>query len=86
MREHIDSWHKESENPAAYPEHGTANFNNIANITIDSDSINPKNKRNGKEGKIQKDCEIPSEKTRKIRVQKQAKQLYQMRTKQLCQT
>ena len=39
MWEHIDCCHKESENCAAYAEHGTAHFNNVANITINADSI-----------------------------------------------
>ena len=44
---------------AAYPEHSTAYFNNFANITINSDSITPKNKQNMREENSQKDHEIP---------------------------
>ena len=54
MREHIDSCHKYSKSSAAYPENGTANFNNVANITVDSDSITPQKKKNEKEENIQK--------------------------------
>ena len=37
----IDSFHKESERHAAYPEQSTAHFENVANITVDSISIIP---------------------------------------------
>ena len=59
MQEHIDIFHKESEICAAYLEHITAHFNNIANITIDSDIITPHKKKNTREENIQKDHEIP---------------------------
>ena len=49
MREYIDSCHRESESCAAYLEHNTAHFNNIANITANSDSITPQKKNNGRE-------------------------------------
>ena len=58
MQEHIDSFHKESESRAAYPEHSTTHFNNIANITVDSDIITPHKKQNGREENIQKDRDI----------------------------
>ena len=38
MRENIDGCHKESKSCATYPEHSTAHFNNVANITVDSDN------------------------------------------------
>ena len=41
MREHINSCHKESESRTAYPEYNTAHFNNVANISVNSDSITP---------------------------------------------
>ena len=59
MQEHIDSCHKESESSEVYPEHSTAHFNNVTNITVDSDSIIPQKKQNGREENVQKDHEIP---------------------------
>ena len=41
MQNYIDIFQKESERHAAYPEQRTANFENIANITIDSDILIP---------------------------------------------
>ena len=41
IQEHIDSFHKEPESRAAYPEHGNAHINNVANITVDSDGTTP---------------------------------------------
>ena len=58
IREHIDSCYKGSKSCAEYLEHSTAHFNNVANITIDSDSITPKNKKNWREENSQKDHEI----------------------------
>ena len=45
MREHISSFHKKYESHAAYPEQSTANFKNIANINVDSDTMTPQNKK-----------------------------------------
>ena len=39
MREHIDSCHKESEIHAAYTEQSTANFEDVANITVNNNSV-----------------------------------------------
>ena len=44
IQEHIDSYHKEPESFALYPEHSTSNLNKIANITIDSDITTPQKK------------------------------------------
>ena len=60
--EHSDSCHKESEIPAVYPKYNTAHFNNVANITSNSDSITPHKKQNGREHNIHKDHEIPLDK------------------------
>ena len=46
MQNYIDIFQKESERHAAYPEQRTANFENIANITIDSDILIPQQKQN----------------------------------------
>ena len=62
MREHIDSCQKEFKISAVYPEHSTAHLNNIANITIESDSITPKNEKNGREENSQKYQNIPFDK------------------------
>ena len=59
MQEHIDSFHKESESCAAYPEHSTTHFNNVANITVDSDIITPHKKQNGGGEDSQEDHQIP---------------------------
>ena len=40
-------YHKESERHTAYPEQRTVHFENVANITVDSDSVFTKNKKNG---------------------------------------
>ena len=52
LQNYIDSCHKESERHAAYPEHITAHFNNVENITVNSDSITHRRK-NGRE----EDCQ-----------------------------
>ena len=39
MREHIDSFYKESERRALYLEQITAHFEEVANITVDSASV-----------------------------------------------
>ena len=39
MKNYIDSCHKESERHTAYPEQSTEHFENVANITVDSDSV-----------------------------------------------
>ena len=49
MQEHIDSCHKKSESHASYPEHGTAHFNNVANITANSDSKTHNKKKKWRE-------------------------------------
>ena len=49
MREHISSCHKKYESHAAYPEQSTANFKNIANINVDSDTITPQKKKKGRD-------------------------------------
>ena len=41
MRENIDSCHKESESRTEYPEQNTSHFNNVANITVNSNSVTP---------------------------------------------
>ena len=49
---YIDICHKESESCAAYTEHITAHLNNVANITINGDGINPQKKKNRREKDI----------------------------------
>ena len=48
-REFIDSFHKEPESCAAYLEQNNANFNSVANITVDSDSTTLQKKKNQRE-------------------------------------
>ena len=45
LQTYIDSCHKESRRYAAYPENITAHFNNVADITVDGDSITPQNEK-----------------------------------------
>ena len=45
MQNYIDSCHKESERLAAYPEQSTSNFENIVNITVESASLIPQEKK-----------------------------------------
>ena len=45
MLEHIDGFHKESEIPAAYTEHSTTHFSNVAKITVNSVSTTPQKKK-----------------------------------------
>ena len=59
---YIDSCHKEPERHATYPEHSTAHFNNVANITVNIDSITLKNKQNKREEYRQKDFHISFDK------------------------
>ena len=42
-----------------YMEHNTLHFENIANITGDSDNISPYKKQNGIEEDSQESCKIP---------------------------
>ena len=58
LRNYDDSCHKESERCTEYPEQSTANFNNVANITINDDSIDPQNKQNWREEDCQEDHQI----------------------------
>ena len=46
MRNYTDSCHKESERCAAYLQQITVNFENVSNITIDSDNVITKDKQN----------------------------------------
>ena len=62
MQEHIGGCHKESESSEVYPEHSTAHFNNVANITVNIDSITLKNKQNKREEYRQKDFHISFDK------------------------
>ena len=39
MKNYIDSFHKESERCAAYLKQSTIHFENVSNITINSDSV-----------------------------------------------
>ena len=41
MREHTDSFHKESERRAAYPEQSTAHFEDVSNINDYSATVIP---------------------------------------------
>ena len=47
LQKFIDSCQKESKRHTAYPEQSTAHFNNVANITVDIDSIAPQKKKMG---------------------------------------
>ena len=47
MQNYIDSCHKESERHAAYLEQSTGNFENVADITVDSASVIPQEKKMG---------------------------------------
>ena len=49
MQEYIDSCHKESKSHTVYQKHSTAHFNNVGNITIDTDSRTQQKKQNGRE-------------------------------------
>ena len=49
LEDYIASCHKESERRAVYKEQITEHFNNVADITADSDSITPQKKQNGRE-------------------------------------
>ena len=62
LRTYIDICHKESEICAAYTEHSTAHFNNIAKIDVDYDIITPQKKKNGREEDINEDRQIPFDK------------------------
>ena len=44
-RNYVDSCHKESEIRAAYLEKSTSHFKNVANITVDSDSVIPQDRK-----------------------------------------
>ena len=44
---------------AEYPEHNTLHFENVANITADSDIITPHKKQNGGGEDSQEDHQIP---------------------------
>ena len=59
MQTYIDSCKKESEKHAAYPEQSNVHFENVANITVDSDSITQREKQNGSEENIQEDHKTP---------------------------
>ena len=52
---------------AAYLEQNTLHFENIANITEDSDIISPNKKKNGREEDSQQIFKITFEKMRQIR-------------------
>ena len=62
LQTYIDSCHKESEIRAAYPEQSNAHLNNIVNITVNSDSITPHKKKNGREEDRQDDFHITFDK------------------------
>ena len=49
------SFHKESERHAAYLEQSTADFENVANITVDSASVIIQDKKIGSEEDCQED-------------------------------
>ena len=49
MKNYIDRFHKESEIRAACPEQSTPHFENVDNITVDSDSVIPQEKKTGSE-------------------------------------
>ena len=49
MRNYIDSCHNESEARTLYQEQSTVHFENLANITVNSDIIIPQEKKNWSE-------------------------------------
>ena len=59
---YIDSCHKESERRAGYPEQINVHFNNVANITVDSDSITSQKKQYGREEYFPEYRQIPLDK------------------------
>ena len=54
LNNYIDSFHKESERSAEYLEQSTTYFDNVANITIVSDSIPAQKKQNGRRKIVRK--------------------------------
>ena len=67
MQDYIDGCNKESGKNVAYPEYSTVNFENVVNITVDSDGITPHSKKDRIKENHQKDCNIPYYKIRQIR-------------------
>ena len=55
LQTYIDSFNNESKSRAAYPEQNNAHLNNVANITVGSDSTTSHNKQNGREEDFQSD-------------------------------
>ena len=83
LRTYIDNCNKEKEIRAAYSEKSTPHFDNVANITIDSDDITPQKKKMGERKIIRNIVRniiryLPSKK-KQIIVQFQSKQLNQTR-------
>ena len=56
LRTYTDSVKKDH---LAYLEKNTLHFENVADITVNSDGIIPEKKRNRREGDHQKNCKIP---------------------------
>ena len=56
IKTYIDSCNKER---AENTEQNTLHLENVARITVDSDSITPQKKQNGIEEYKQEDCQIP---------------------------
>ena len=59
LRTDIDIFHKESVRRASYQEQSTTCFNNVADITVDSDGITPQKKQSGGDEYFQEDRQIP---------------------------
>ena len=62
MQNYIDNCKKESGKHAVYPDQSNVHFENFENITIDSDSITPREKKNRSEENIQEYHKIPYDK------------------------
>ena len=62
MRNYIDKCNKESEKYAAYPEQSTIHFENVVNITVDSDCVITQEKQDRSEEYFQEDRKIPYDK------------------------
>ena len=66
LQTYIHGYNKESEKCAAYPGQSTVYFENVANITVNSESVIPKMKQNGREKSVRKIVRFLTTKTRQI--------------------
>ena len=59
LQTYINSYKRESEKNASYPEQSTVHFEDVVNIIVYSDSVTSQKKKNGIEEYGQKDRRIP---------------------------